>query len=142
VPPVTGQPSKGLNVALWAAQALLCAFFAAAGYAHGLRPFEDVVRAAPWAVDVPRALLTFISVAELAGAIGVVVPWLTGIKPMLTPLAAAGLGLLMVLAMSFHLVRGEAHIIGIHVSVLAIAAFVVWGRTRRSAGERSIKAAT
>ena len=120
--------SRSMNIALWVAQALLAAFFLLAGWNHGLRPVAEVAQQAKWAADVPVGLLRFIGFAEIAGAIGVILPWLTGIRPALTSLAAAGLALIMVLAFGFHIMRGETGIIGMHAVVAAIAIFVASGR--------------
>jgi len=117
-----------MNIALWVAQVLLAAFFLLAGWSHGFRPVAEVAQQAKWAADVPVALLRFIGFAEIAGGIGVVLPWLTGIRPALTSLAAAGLALIMVLAIGFHIIRGETGIIGMHAVVAAIAIFVASGR--------------
>ena len=116
------------NVMLWVAQILLALFFLAAGVYHGLLPIEEAARSAPWADDLPVPLVRFIGFSELAGALGVVLPRLTGFRPYLTPLAALGLMTIMVLAALFHVWRGEAAIIGMHLVVAAIAAFVAWGR--------------
>ena len=120
-----------MNISLWIAQVLLFLFFGMAGVMHGLFPVEEVAKSAPWADDVPVALLRFIGFAELAGAVGVLVPALTRIKPNLTPAAALGCLAIMVLAAIFHLSRGETGIIGMHITVALVAAFVWWGRSRK-----------
>jgi putative oxidoreductase len=120
-----------MNTALWIAQVLLALFFAAAGYYHGLMPVAEAAKAAPWIADVPRWLSRFIGVAELAGALGVVLPTATGIRPRLASLAALGLAILMVLAIGFHFSRGESRMIGMHLTAGALAAFVAWGRATR-----------
>jgi uncharacterized membrane protein len=119
-----------MNTALWIAQILLAIFFLAAGYAHGLMPIEQVARIAPWTADVP-GLARFIGTAEFAGGLGVVLPAALRRLPWLTPLAALGLMTMMLLAIPFHLSRGESRLFGMHISVAAIAAFVAWGRFRR-----------
>lgn len=81
-----------------------------------------------WIKAVPKQLLTFIGLAEIAGALGVVLPMLTGILPWLTPLAAALLAVVMLLAALFHLPRKEYQSIGFNLFLLALAAFVAWGR--------------
>ena len=126
------QAGKGINVALWVVQALLALFFFAAGINHGLRPLAEVANAAPWVTSLPVALVRFIGVAELAGALGLVLPAATRVAPRLTPSAAIGLGLVMALAIPFHILRGEAKFIGMHVFVAALALFVAWGRLRRA----------
>src|SRR5262245_28365969 len=120
-----------MNTSLWIAQVLLVLFFGAAGVVHGLLPVEEVAKSAPWADDVPVALLRFIGISELAGAIGVLVPALTRIKPFLTPLAALGCLTLMILAAVFHLSRGETGMVPLNLSVALVAAFVWWGRSRK-----------
>lgn len=66
---------------------------------------------------------------EIAGAIGLVAPAATGILPWLTPLAAAGLALLMVSAAIFHAARGEMQAIISNAVLFALAASVFVGRT-------------
>jgi hypothetical protein len=60
-----------------------------------------------WTRALPPALVRFIGVSELAGALGLIMPAITRIKPRLTPLAAAGLVLVMIFAAAFHILRGE-----------------------------------
>jgi hypothetical protein len=82
--------------------------------------------------DVPRALSLFIGYAELAGGMGLIVPAATRIAPWLTPLAALGLGTIMILAIPFHIARGEASVIWIHALLAGLALFVAWGRWRKA----------
>lgn len=123
--------SKGLHVTLWVLQVLLAVFFLLAGYNHAIAPIEQAAVNSPWITGVPVVLARFIGWAELAGAVGLVLPSATRIAPWLTPLAAAGLALIMVLAVPFHLMRGEANVIGINIVVAAFAVVVAWGRARR-----------
>ena len=120
-------PAKGLRIALWLAQALLALFFLMAGVNHGILPVEQAAQRAPWVTGVPFALLRFIGFAELAGAVGLVLPAATRIAPRLTPFAALGVMTIMLLAIPFHLSRGETFV-AMHAIVAALAAFVAWGR--------------
>jgi hypothetical protein len=120
-----------MNALLWTAQILLALFFGAAGYSHALMPFADAAKAAPWLADMPRGLSRFIGVAELAGALGVVLPTMTRIRPSLASIAAGGLTIMMMLAIAFHLSRGESRIIGMHLVAGAMAGLVAWGRAKR-----------
>jgi hypothetical protein len=86
----------------------------------------ELAQSAPWAADVPVALVRFIGIAEMAGAVGLILPGVTRIAPRLTPMAAAGLSLIMVLAVAFHIWRGEPFILQLVVGLAAAA--VVWGR--------------
>jgi putative oxidoreductase len=120
-----------MNIALWVVQVLLALFALAAGVNHGIRPLSDAVQTSPWIAALSPALVRFIGCAELAAALGLVLPAATRIPPWLTPLAAAGLALIMLLAIPFHITRGEANVIGLHIVVSALALFVAWGRFRR-----------
>ena len=111
LPSAAARPSRALHVSLWLVQLLLAAAFFLVGYTHALAPIEVAVARAPWVASLPVALIRFIGVAELAGALGLLLPAATRIQPRLTPLAAAGLATMMVLAIPFHLVRGETNAI-------------------------------
>jgi uncharacterized membrane protein YphA (DoxX/SURF4 family) len=120
---------KGLHITLWVLQVLLALQFAFAG---GMKVFatDDFIDMSGWAEDVPRPLLLFIGIAEMLGALGLVVPRATGILPWLTPLAAAGLAAVMLLAAGFHAMRSEWGYIAVNVVLGAFAAFVAYGRWR------------
>jgi putative oxidoreductase len=70
----------------------------------------------------------FIGTAELLGAIGLILPALTRIAPVLTPAAASGLVVVMLSAIVFHATRKEYRQIGGNILLLLLAAFVVYGR--------------
>ena len=129
-----------MNIVLWMAQVLLALAFLVVGMTHAfLFDPNNIPQGLEWMADLPRPLLMFIGLAEIAGALGVVLPWATGIQKQLTPLAAALLALMMLLAIGFHLMRGEMMNIPPNVVLLALAAFVAWGRYIRL---RSIQAPT
>ena len=117
-----------MNVILWIVQILLSLFSLAAGWNHGLRPISDTIQSSPWAADLSMELVRFIGEAELAAGVGLLLPAATRILPILTPLAAVGLALIMGLAIPFHISRGEANVIAMHVVVASLALFVAWGR--------------
>jgi uncharacterized membrane protein len=137
------RPSRVLRATLWAVQVLLAALFLLVGYTHAAAPIEVAIQRAPWVASLPIGLVRFIGVAELAGAIGLLLPAATRIRPMLTPLAAVGLATMMVLAVPFHQLRGEGSAVVINVVLGSLAAFVAVGRARwapiadRSAATRS-----
>ncbi len=116
-----------MNTLLWVLQILLGLAFVAAGYNHAFR-FEQIKSQMKWVNDVSRGLRTFIGVAEILGGVGVILPALTRSLPWLTPLAASGLALMMLLAAGFHLLRHEYPNIVFNVVLLALAAFVAYGR--------------
>jgi hypothetical protein len=131
LPSTSPRTSRTLQVALWLAQALLAAAFLLVGYTPAFEPIAVAIARAPWVASLPMALIRFIGVAELAGTLGVILPAATRIRPNLTPLAAAGLGVMMALAIPFHMMRGEVKEIAINLVLGALAALVAWGRTRR-----------
>jgi len=128
---VNSQTNKGLNIGLWVAQVLLAALFLMSGTMKLVTPIEEIVKNAPWAADYPW-LVRFIGISELAGSIGLILPSLLRIKPSLTPLAALGLLVIMILAAGLHAVEGEySHAIPCIVIAL-IAAFIAWGRSKKA----------
>ena len=119
-----------MNVALWIVQVLLALMFGFVGATKTFTPVEQLAEQMPGAAD-QLALLRFIGISELLGALGLILPAATRIKPGLTPLAALGLAVIMVLAAGTHAMRGEWSSIITNVVLLAMALFVVWGRTKR-----------
>lgn len=97
-----------------------------------IQPIQELAVRMIWADDLPAALVRFIGISEVLGGLGLVLPAATRIKPMLTPLAALGLALIMLLAALFHLVRSEFAAIGTNVVLGVLAAFVAWGRTKKA----------
>ena len=81
-----------MNVALWIIQGLLAALFLFAGGMKLITPIEEMTRQ----IAMPGWFLRFIGVAEMLGALGLIFPWLLGIRAKLTPLAAAGLTVIMI----------------------------------------------
>src|SRR5436305_13074389 len=95
-----------MNPVLWALQASLVLILVPAAATRALS-YEFAKKRMAWVAAVPRSLLLFISVAEILGAIGLVLPGLTHVAPQLTPIAAIGLGVIQVLAFVFHTSRGK-----------------------------------
>ena len=125
--------SLGWKFGLWSAQVLLCLFFGASGLCKlFVAPANLVLMGLNYATDIPHWLLLFIGFAEVVGAIGIMLPALTRIEPSLTPLAALGFVALQVLAICFHLVRSEVHGLPLNLILLALAALVLWGRTKKA----------
>ena len=92
-----------LNRTLWTVQVVLAALFLFAGVMKLVLPIEAL--AGP--VSLPGPLLRFIGVAEVLGGVGLVLPWLLKIRPMLTPVAACGLEIIMVGAVAITAVGGS-----------------------------------
>jgi predicted tellurium resistance membrane protein TerC len=123
--------SRGLNIGLWVAQGLLALAFGMAGAMKAATPIDELAKSLPWVTDTPVGLVRFIGTAEFAAALGMILPSVLRIKPILTPLAGAGLVVIMSLAAMFHLSRGEAPVAPVNLVLGGMAAFVAWGRYAR-----------
>ncbi|MDQ5853545.1 MAG: DoxX family protein [Chloroflexota bacterium] len=117
-----------MNIALWIVQALLAVAFGMAGIMKLTQPKEKLAAQMGWVEDFAPTTVKGIGLLEVLGAIGLILPRLTGILPWLTPLAAIGLVLTMLGAIVTHLRRHENQMIVANVVLLALAAFVAYGR--------------
>jgi uncharacterized membrane protein YphA (DoxX/SURF4 family) len=117
-----------MNIALWIVQGLLAVAFGMAGIMKLTQPKEKLAAQMGWVEDFAPTTVKGIGLLEVLGAIGLILPRLTGILPWLTPLAAAGLVLTMLGAIVTHLRRHENQMIVANVVLLALAAFVAYGR--------------
>lgn len=118
------------NLLLWIGQILLALAFLGAGYTHTLGFEAASVRPGmTWLASVGRERMRIIGGLEALGAIGLVLPAATGVLPWLTPVAAACLTVLMVLAVVLHARRpGEGRNIAFNVILGVIAALIAFGR--------------
>ena len=117
-----------MNIALWVAQKLLAAMFGMAGI---MKTFQTAKakEQLPWAKDRSDGFVRFVGASELLGALGLVLPLLTGILPWMTVLAATGLLLIQLLAIfTEHLPKKEYNVIPINLVLIAISVFIVVGR--------------
>ncbi len=116
------------NIALWIVQILLALAFVMAGSLKATQPIEKLATNMGFVKDFAPWTVRVIGVLEILGAIGLILPAVTGIWPWLTPVAAIGLVLTMVGAMITHGRRGEFPNMGTNVVLLLLALFVVYGR--------------
>jgi uncharacterized membrane protein YphA (DoxX/SURF4 family) len=117
-----------MNIVLWVVQILLALAFVMAGVMKSTQPTEKLATNMGWVNDVGPRSVRLIGILEILGAIGLILPAVTGIWSWLTPVAAIGLVLTMVGAMITHGRRGEFSGIGVNLVLLALALFVVVGR--------------
>jgi hypothetical protein len=113
-------------IALWIVQGLLALLFLFAGGMKLILPIEEMTKEMP----MPGPFLRFIGVAEVLGGLGLVLPGLLRIRPGLTPLAAAGLVIIMVGATAVSFLIGGAVMALMPLVVGLLAAFVAYGRWR------------
>ena len=119
-----------MNIALWIAQGLLALVYLAAGGLKVVRPREQLAASGnfDWMKDTSDAGVQAVGLVEILGALGVILPWLTGIAPILTPIAAVGLVVVQIGALRVHLVRNERQPLPANVFLLLLAAFAAAGR--------------
>jgi len=118
--------TNALNLVLWSVQGFLALFFLAAGapklIGRGMERWTGFS-------ELARPLVVFIGFTEVLGAAGLVLPMATGILPWLTPLAAVGLGIIVLMAAGFHMRADErlnALETGLWASIAAIIAIGRW----------------
>jgi uncharacterized membrane protein len=116
-----------MNIALWIVQGLLGAMFVLAGAMKATQAKEKLAKMA-WTARWSASTIKFIGVSELLIGLGLILPQATGILPVLTPVAAIALGLVMVLAAVDHARSKEMKEVVVNVVILGLAAFVAYGR--------------
>jgi uncharacterized membrane protein len=118
-----------MNITLWIVASVLALAFLAAGLMKITQPKEKLAASGMgWTEGFSSGAVKAIGVAEVAGALGLILPALTGIATFLVPTAAAGLVLLMIGAAITHLKRGETQMVFVNVVLGALALFVAVGR--------------
>ena len=118
-----------MNIVLWVVQILLALAFLMAGTLKITQPIDKLAARMQWVNSMrPPELVRLIGTLEVLGAIGLILPAVTGIWPWLTPVAGIGLMLTMIGAAMLHARRGEAAHIAPNIILLLLAAFIVIGR--------------
>lgn len=118
-----------MNIALWIVAGLLAVAFLAGGAMKLIQPKEKLTASGLAALeDFSAATIKAIGALEVLAAAGLILPAALGIAPILVPLAATGLVLLMIGAIVAHLRRSEVQPIVVNLVLLALAGLVAWGR--------------
>lgn len=122
-----------MNIIVWVLQGLLAAMFLMAGVMKATQSRAKIKESGgermAWVDSVSEGGVTAIGVLEFLGALGLILPQVTGILPWLTPLAAVGLALTMIGAAALHIKRGDdTSAIVTNIVIMAIAAFVAYAR--------------
>jgi uncharacterized membrane protein YphA (DoxX/SURF4 family) len=125
-PVSTDKPNRKTKVVLWIIQGLLALLFLVAGVAKLVMPIAEMTKG----TSLPGLFLRFIGVAEVLGAIGLILPGLLRIRRDLTPLAASGLVIIMVGATVVNLEGGQKAAAVITVVAGLLAAFVAYSHWR------------
>ena len=122
-----------MNTALWIIAGLLATVFLVAGSNKLLIPQEKLAKApgGGWVLNFTAGFVKALGAVEILGAIGLILPALLGIAPVLVPLAATGLATIMVGAAVVEFRRQELRHLLLNLTYLAMAAFVAFGRFGR-----------
>ncbi|UWX79134.1 DoxX family protein [Arthrobacter jinronghuae] len=117
-----------LSLVLWLVQLLLALLFAGVGVVKIFQSYARVRENLRWPEDFSPVTVKLIGVLEVLGAAGLVIPEATGLAPVLTPIAASGLTVLMALAVLVHVRRGERNRIALGVILMMLSLVVALGR--------------
>ena len=118
-----------MDVVLWILAGLLAAVFLAAGSMKLLRTKEQLASSGMgWVEDFSPGMVKLVGLLEVLAAIGLVLPAALDIAPVLAPLAALGLVVMMIGAAVVHVRRKELNTIAPSLVLLVLAAVVTWGR--------------
>lgn len=118
-----------MNLALWIVAIVLAAVFAGSGLMKQFVPKDKLVTSGQgWAQDFSPTSIRFAGLVEVLGAVGLVLPAAVHIAPILVPLAAVGLALVMAGAVVVHARRKEPVNVAVNLVLIVLAIFVAWGR--------------
>lgn len=114
-----------MNTAIWIVQGVLSAFFLMVGFLKAFTSKEQLEEKMPWTKDVSFVFIKIISVSEILGAIGLILPMALDVIPILTVISASGLAVVMLGAIRTHLKRTEYKEVAINVFLMGLAILIV-----------------
>lgn len=117
-----------MSIVLWILQILLAVVFLLAGAVKAFQSYDTLASRMPWVEDYSPNMVRVIGGLEILGALGLLLPGLLGFLPILTPLAAVGLAVIMVLAFLRHMARGENGQMGFTAVLFALLLLLAVGR--------------
>ncbi|MCA1030918.1 DoxX family protein [Bacillus timonensis] len=117
-----------MNITLWIVQLLLALLFFMVGSQKAFPSSKGKEVVDSTGNSSKNNLFVFIGIVEILGAVGLILPWLLDIVPILTPLAAIGFSIIMLLAAIYHAKRKENKSVVTNIIILALTLFVVIGR--------------
>jgi hypothetical protein len=115
-----------MHVVYWILAALLAVFYLYAGGKKVTQRQEQLAPMMGWVDTVPMPVVRAIGILEVLGALGLILPPLTGIAPALAVAAATGLVLIQIGGIVVHVARDEARVIGLNIALLVLAAAAAW----------------
>ena len=117
-----------MSIVLWILQILLAIVFLLAGAVKAFQSYDTLASRMPWVEDYSPTMVRVIGGLEILGALGLLLPGLLGSLPILTPVAAVGLAVIMVLAFLRHMARGENGQMGFTAVLFALLLLLAAGR--------------
>lgn len=120
-----------MNLALWITSGILAVAYLAVGGMKVALPKQRLAENPNLSAvteEYSESAIKLIGAVEVAGALGLILPWATGIAVVLTPAAAIGLVLLQIGAARFHGRRKEYKQWPVNAAFAALAAFIAAGR--------------
>ena len=118
-----------MNTLLWTFQIVLALVFAGSGTAKSAMSKQRLLETGQTGVrDYPLPFIRFIAACELLGAVGLIVPWALHLAPRLTPIAAIGLGIIMLGAARAHARLHEPRNVAANLAILAMTVVIAIGR--------------
>ncbi len=115
-------------VFLWVAEIVLALLYFGLGAMRLVQPYTKLVRVLRWPADFPAWAVKLIGLAEILGALGLLLPAATDVAPILTPIAASALAVMMACAVAVHLRRKERQRVALPAILLAVNVFIAIGR--------------
>lgn len=113
-----------MNTIIWIIQGITAVMFIMAGLIKSTQSQEKLEPKLPWVKEYSIRMVRFVGIVELLGGIGLILPQLTGLLPILTPVAAAGLATVMVLAAAYHFRRKEYKAIAFNTVLFVFALLI------------------
>ncbi len=117
-----------MNTVAWILQGVLAAFFIMPGIGKITGSREKHISDGHIKPDGNLLLIRILGVLELLGCLGIIVPWLTGIAPILTPITAVGYSVIMIAGIVNHTIKKEFKMLPMLATVLAVASIVAYYR--------------
>ncbi|WP_080058040.1 DoxX family protein [Spirosoma aerolatum] len=126
------QSQQVIHIFLWIVQLLLAVSFIWAAWMKLFQPIDKLSAMWPWTGQIPAMLVKATGIIDILSALGLILPAWLRIRPILTPIAASGIIVLMLCACVFHIIRGEVSVIGVNIVFASLAAFIAWGRFKKA----------
>ncbi len=120
-----------LNIVIWTGQVFLAINFIILGSLKLTLPFNELAPEMSFVLVIPQALTRFIGVAEVLGGLGLILPSILRIKPILTSLSALGIATIMLFAIAYHIYQGEYIMIGFNLIIGLVALIIAWARFKK-----------